>query len=136
MSGPIALMALRKSQPDADRPFRLPCANLICAVAFVICGLFLHWGTWPVSAQVILLGLSGFVFYIYYQNKAGWGSLAKQFRSTFWLIGFLVTAAIISYLGSKEFGGIDLIPSYWDQVVVVILSLIFYYWGINSYYKK
>jgi len=136
ISGPIALMALRKSRPNAERLFRLPFANFICAVAFIICGLFLHWGTWPLSGEVILLGLSGFIFYIYYQNKAGWNSLFQQFKSSLWLIMFLVVAAINSYLGSKEFGGIGFISAGWDNLVVCITSLLFYFWGINSYYRK
>ncbi|HBM14732.1 MAG TPA: amino acid:proton symporter [Lentisphaeria bacterium] len=136
LSGPIALIALRKTRPDAERPFRLPFAPFICLLAFVICSLMLHWATWPLSGEVIILGLAGFGFYIYYQNKQGWGTLASQFKSTLWLILYLIVMAIISYLGSKDFGGIGAITTPWDQVVVVILAIGFYFWGTNSYYKK
>lgn len=136
LSGPIALMTLRKALPDVSRPFKLPCAGLISAIGFVICGLLLHWGKWPVTAEVILLGLAGFGFYVYFQNKEGWVNIGKQFKSSIWLIVFLLVTALLSYIGSKEFGGIDIIPNGWDQLVVIVVSLAFYFWGINSYYKK
>ncbi|HKU00606.1 MAG TPA: hypothetical protein VJS30_29350, partial [Paraburkholderia sp.] len=48
----------------------------------------------------------------------------------------LPTMAILSLIGSKQFGGHDLIPYGWDMLVVAIISLGFYYWGVNSGYRS
>ncbi|PRZ13504.1 hypothetical protein BX588_13136, partial [Paraburkholderia eburnea] len=48
---------------------------------------------------------------------------------------YLPVMAILSLIGSKQFGGHDLIPYGWDMLVVAIISLGFYYWGVNSGYR-
>jgi hypothetical protein len=45
---------------------------------------------------------------------------------------YLPVMAGLSYIGSKEFGGRDILPLGWDMAVVAFVSLIFYFWGINS----
>ena len=42
--------------------------------------------------------------------------------------------ALISFIGSSKFNGIDLIPYGWDFVVIIIASLNFYFWGVRSGY--
>ncbi len=44
--GPIALVALRKTQPNYPRPFRLPWVNVICLSAFYFCNLLVFWTGW------------------------------------------------------------------------------------------
>ena len=40
---PLSLGAFRKRLPDADRPFRLPMAEVLCPLAFAISGLMILW---------------------------------------------------------------------------------------------
>ncbi len=43
--------------------------------------------------------------FLYYQSKKGWQGFAKDFRAALWLIIYLPTMALLSYLGSNDFGG-------------------------------
>jgi hypothetical protein len=43
-----------------------------------------------------------------------------------------VVLAALSYLGSSRFGGHNDLPFGWDMLVVALVSLAFFYWGINS----
>lgn len=45
---------------------------------------------------------------------------------------YLIFISVLSYIGSKEFNGIGLIRYPWDFLVVIIGSLAFYAWGVNS----
>jgi len=38
----------------------------------------------------------------------------------------------ISYLGSTNFGGRNIISSPWDSVVMIVVALIFYFWGYRA----
>jgi len=45
---------------------------------------------------------------------------------------YLLVMAALSYCGSSEFGGTNLLPYGVDMAVVAGVSLVFYYWGIQS----
>ncbi|MFC5429022.1 amino acid:proton symporter, partial [Paraburkholderia denitrificans] len=52
-----------------------------------------------------------------------------------WLCAYLPVMALLSLIGSKEFGGANVLPYGWDMLVVTLVALAFYYWGINSGYR-
>jgi hypothetical protein len=39
---------------------------------------------------------------------------------------------LLSYLGGQEFGGQGVIPPGWDMLVVAVVGLVFYRWGVRS----
>ncbi len=49
---------------------------------------------------------------------------------------YLPVMAIVSLIGSKEFGGRGILPYGWDMVLVAVLSLVFYYWGVQTGYRS
>ena len=42
------------------------------------------------------------------------------------------TAANVSKIGSAKFGGLDYIPYGWDLVVVAVIGLVYFLWGVKS----
>ena len=56
-------------------------------------------------------------------------------RGAWWLVLYLPTVALLSYIGSSNFGGLNLIPFGWDLLVVALVGLGFYYWGIKTGWK-
>ncbi len=44
--------------------------------------------------------------------------------------------SILSLIGSKQFGGMGVLPYGWDMVVVIVCALIFYYWGVHTGYRS
>lgn len=49
---------------------------------------------------------------------------------------YLIVMALFSYIGSEKFGGINVIKYGWDFVFLVVLSIIFYYWGVKSAWEN
>ncbi|MCP4181499.1 MAG: APC family permease [bacterium] len=133
--GPIGLSALRIKCPEMKRPFKLPFASVLSPIVFILCSLLMYWARWPMTGKVLLTMLAGMVFYFYYQHKTGWIDFRGQLRSAMWLIVYMGVMAIFSYIGGTDFGGLGLIPNGWGQLIVVLLALVFYYWGVKSYYK-
>lgn len=41
---------------------------------------------------------------------------------------------VLLLIGSKEFGGYGLLLYGWDMLVVVVILLVFYFWGVNIGY--
>ncbi|SUP59182.1 Uncharacterised protein [Weissella viridescens] len=51
------------------------------------------------------------------------------------MLVYLVFISVISFLGSKEFNGLNWFRYPWDFVVVIIGSLLFYVWGVRTSFK-
>ncbi|MCI3204506.1 MULTISPECIES: APC family permease [Pandoraea] len=132
LTGPISVMALRRSAPDMHRPLRLPGLSLIAPFAFVCASLILYWARWPLTGQIIVLVIVALPVYFYYQAKDKWQGFGRDLKASWWLIGYLPCMALCSYIGSKEFGGLGLLPYGWDMAIVALLSLAFYHWGVKA----
>ncbi len=136
LTGPISLMALRRSVPELKWPLRIPGMRLIAPCAFIFASLILYGAHWPLTGKIIVLIVIALPFYFYYQAKDNhanhqWGAAIK---SAAWLMAYLPIMALVSYCGSTEFGGKNMIPFGWDIFTVMILSLVFYAWGMRSAY--
>ena len=132
LTGPVSLMALRTNAPTLRRPLTLPGMGWIAPLAFVCASLILYWARWPLTGEIILLMVVALPVYFYYQARAGWSGWSKELAAAGWLIAYLPVMALLSYVGGKAFGGIGLLPEGWDMLVVAIVALGFYRWGVRS----
>lgn len=132
MAGPISTVALRHLGSHFHRPIKIPFLNILAPMSFIIISLILYWGRWPLTGEVILLVLAGYIIYAYYQYKKSWSNLKKQFKSGVWILFYLLTIALLSFIGSNKFGGINLLNYSWSMIFIVISSLAYYYWGIKT----
>nr|WP_255779233.1 APC family permease [Mycetohabitans sp. B5] len=132
LTGPISLMALRRTSGDIARPLRIPGMGLIAPFAFVCASLILYWAKWPLTGEIILLMVVALPVFFYYQAKAGWKGFSKDWCSAWWMVTYLPVMAVLSYIGSKPFGGLGYIPYGWDMALVAVTSLGFYQWGVSS----
>ncbi len=140
MIGPISLHVLRKTEPEAKRPFRLAGMEVIAPLAFVIGTLVIYWTGWAIDWKLIVAVLGGSA--IYAIASSGKNTTlnrvdAASFKSAIWLIVYLLAMLAMTYFGSATFGaqynhGKGLIHYPLDLVVVVAMALVFYYWGVAS----
>jgi amino acid transporter len=129
---PISVMALRRTAPGLHRPLRIPGLPILAPIAFVLSTLLLYWARWPKTGYIMLLLIVPLPVYLYYQAKASFHDFSKQLKATWWLFVYLISITVLSLIGSKDFGGRDIIPYGWDQLVVGMDGLLFYFWGVKS----
>lgn len=132
LTGPVTAVAFRKMAPNFKRPVRLKNLNWMAPLSFVLASLAVYWAMWPTTVEVILVILLGLPFYFYYEYRAGFVDTRKAFYSSMWMIVYLIFISVMSYIGSKQFKGIDWIHYPYDFVVIIVFSLGFYYWGIHT----
>ena len=132
LTGPISVVSLRRSAPDLPRPLRLAGLPVLAPLAFVFASLLVYWSRWPLNGQIMLLVLLGLPIYAVVQTRRHWEGTAQHLRSGLWLPAFLLVLTLVSYLGSKEFGGRGALPYGADMVLVAVLALAFYVWGVRS----
>ncbi len=97
--------------------------------------LILYWAKWPLTGEIILLMIVALPVYFFFQAKSGWTGWGADLKAAWWLVAYLPTMAVLSLIGSKEFGGYGLLPYGWDMLVVAAISLVFYFWGVNTGYR-
>ncbi|WP_305806105.1 APC family permease [Stenotrophomonas sp. YIM B06876] len=132
MTGPISAMSLRHTAPGLHRPLRVRGLPVLAGVAFVLATELLYWARWPLTGEIILLMAVALPVYGYYQAKAGWPDFGRHIQGALWLVCYLPLLALLSWLGSTTFGGRGYLPYGWDLLVVAVLGVVFYLWGIRS----
>lgn len=93
--------------------------------------LIIYWTGWPYNLYIGLGMLVGFAVYLYYHVRERYP--VEDLRAGLWLAVMILFEIAVSYAGS--FGGRGLLPYPWDIVVVVLASVVFYYWAIASGYE-
>ena len=130
----VSLMVFRKVYPDIHRPFKMPAAQVLAPIAFIVSSLLIYWSGWSAVEMSVISTFVG-LFLLYFYNKYA-GRITKEdiYGGLWWLI-FLLVLMAVSYFGSTN---LNVIPSPWDTVLVTALSLVFFYWGYYSgvRYKK
>ncbi|MCD2255901.1 APC family permease [Lactobacillus sp. CC-MHH1034] len=136
LTGPTTVVSLRKMAPKFKRPIKSEHLSFMAPLAFVLASLATYWAKWPTTIEVILVIFLGFPFYLYFEWRTGWAHTWEQIKGSAWLLIYLVFISIVSWIGSKEFNGLNWIHYPWDFVVIIIGALLFYAWGIRSYWNS
>lgn len=132
LTGPVTVMSLRKMGPNLYRPFAPAYLKWVAPLSFILASLSIYWTMWPTTIQVILVIALGLPIYLYYEIRYQHRPWRPQLKGAAWLLVYLVFISVMSYLGSKDFGGLGLISYPWDMVIIAAFSYLFYRWGIAS----
>jgi amino acid transporter len=130
-AGPLAAAGLRYISPDWQSPCRIPGMKLIAPIAFIIISLIVYWSRWPLTGEVLLVVFAGLIIYFYYQLK-NQDNIMTHLKSGLWFVCYLLVMALLSWLGSQQFGGIDFIKGPYDQITVALVAILFYRWSRKS----
>ena len=122
---PLALAALRRQDPERDRPFRLPAADILAPIGFMVANLIVYWSGWQVDKRLFVAVVLGFVIFGLHQVLASHERKPRlDLRAAAWLPPYIGGMAIVSWLG--QYDGRKTIPFWWDIVVVCAFSVLIY----------
>lgn len=131
---PITVGALRRNAPDLHRPFYVKGFAVLGPLSFAIASFIVYWSGWHViswllGSQLVLIALY-WLFKHYVPTHEV--SLAQQFKSSAWLIAYYILMLLASYLGGFGQGASHLLAAPMDTILVLLISIGCYYWGINT----
>jgi amino acid transporter len=129
---PLSLGAFRRRLPDANRPYRLPFAEVLAPAAFIIANLIILWAGWETDWK---LGVSILIGYaILAGNRLLHLNPHKptlDWRAASWLLPYLVGMGLIVYFSDYGPKGDNAPITFgWDALVVAIWALIIFYWAM------
>jgi amino acid transporter len=128
---PLSLGAFRRRLPDAERPYRMPAAEILSPAAFVIATLIILWTGWDTDWQLGVAILIGYAILaanrIFHLNEH---KPMLDWRAASWLPAYLIGVGVIVFLSS--FGPLDdpVLEFGPDMIVCAIFSVVIYYWAM------
>ncbi|MGK5638801.1 APC family permease [Streptomyces sp. URMC 126] len=136
ITGPVAVMSLRRIAPGITRPVKLRAMPVIAPIAMIFGSLVLYWGKWPLTGKVILIMAVGLPIWAWYELRKPWDELKPHLKAGAWMVAYLLVMAFVSWAGGKDYGGKGYLGEGWDLVVVALIGLAFYMWGVRSAWRN
>jgi amino acid transporter len=123
----IACAALRRNDPDRERPFRLPALNVLAPFGFIVANLIVYWSGWSTVWRIDVALAIGLVVFVGYRLLGRSAELPRlDLRGASWLPPYLVGISVITYVG--RYDGRNWLPFWVDIGVVAVFALaVFYY---------
>jgi hypothetical protein len=102
----------------------------LAPLAFVLATLIIYWAGWHELRIALPILLIGVLVYAYQHWRAGapW----RDARLGMWLVAYLALVLLVSGIGSADFGGTNWIPAPWDSVVVAVIALVSWLFGVRA----
>ncbi|KFE36945.1 APC family permease [Thioclava atlantica] len=130
--GPIVLMVLRRSQPDAERAFKLAGANLLAPLAFIASNLVIYWTGFYTNSILFGMLAVGFAIYaavFHYVKKRpatefGWHHIG-------WLALWFGGMWVLSALGGTGHG-FNLVGFWTGMALVALWSLVVIWFALRG----
>jgi amino acid transporter len=126
---PVSLAALRRSDPDRYRPFKVPAADVLAPVAFVFANLIIYWTGWPTVWRISVGIAIGVVLYLVaHLLTASAHRRPLKLRSAAWVLPWLIGIMVLDALGPAYVSSVHrIIPFWWDLGIVAVFSLLVFY---------
>jgi hypothetical protein len=102
----------------------------LAPVAFVLASLIIYWAGWHelrIALPILLIAVLVYA-YQHWRSGAPWADA----RLGTWLVAYLALVLLVSRIGSRDFGGTNWIPAPWDSVVVAVIALVAWLFGVRA----
>lgn len=132
-AGPVVVAALRRSLPEADRPFRTPGGDIIPLLAFISSNLIVIWAGWTVNWKLFIAVLIGLVLLVIFEVVRS-STPPLELRAGAWFLVWLGGLALLSYLSKvdealvRKSVPLDFWPS---AIVTVVFSIVVFYVAVS-----
>ncbi len=123
----IAEESVRRADPGRMADW-IRGTRVIAPIGFVIATLIFYWAGWKelrVALPVLFLSVLVYAYQQVRQDRD-----MRDLTAGAWLVVYLVALLVLSALGS--FDGSGTLPAPWDSVVVGVMGLVCYGWGLRA----
>ena len=127
---PVSLAALQRIDGRRSRSYRVPLPSLVLPIAFCSANLIIYWGGFETTWKLAVAMLIGLVWFAIgaTRNKTN----AFDFtRNAIWMAPWLGGQVLIGWLGRYGGGSRNILPNWIDIGVVIVFSLVIYYWAVG-----
>jgi amino acid transporter len=127
---PVSLAALQKVDGGRPRSYRTPLPKFVLPAAFCSANLIIYWGgfgsTWKLACAMVV-GLALFAVGTWRSDTGAQHTV----RNAIWIGPWLGGQVVIGALGRYGDGASNILPNWVDIAVVIIFSLVIFYWAAS-----
>ncbi|HEX3591249.1 MAG TPA: APC family permease [Pseudonocardiaceae bacterium] len=129
---PVSLAALRKRDPERERPYKVPFPAVTAPVGFVFANLIIYWGGFE-STWKLLVGIfiGRVLFEVTLARTKRTDHPEIDWRASSWIWPWLIGLAILGFIGRYGTGSQNVLPNWWDLLVVIAFSLVIFYFAVS-----
>jgi len=127
---PISLAALQKVDGRRARPYRVPVPSLLLPAAFCSANLILYWGGFDTTWKLVCAMGLGVLLFAIGALRAGTTSDSK-IGHAIWMAPWMLGHIVLGKFG-RYGGGTNAMPNWVDIGVVVVFSLVIFYWAVAT----
>ncbi len=132
--GPIVLLLMRRSMPDAHRPFRLWGAWIIAPAAFIVSNWIVFWtGLATLNFLFGLLFVLLVIYLIYHYGFTERGTRRPlDLKHSWWLLPYFGGLWLFTWLGPTLLGGNGTMSLFVDMGVIAVFSLVILWFALAA----
>lgn len=131
---PVALAALHRVDAARPRSYRVPMPGIVLPAAFCCANLIMYWGGFDTTWKLTVAMLVGLVWFAI--GAVGQRTGAQRFiRNSIWMGPWLGGHVILGAIG-RYGGGRNILPNWVDIAVVLVFSLVVFYWAVAQSLSK
>jgi len=127
---PVSLAALHRVDPTRPRTYRVPAPKLVLPAAFCCANLIMYWGGFDTTWKLTVAMAIGLVLFAIGAARGNTGA-GRFLRNANWMFPWLGGHVLIGWIG-RYGGGRNIIPDWVDVFVVLVFSLVIFYWAVAS----
>lgn len=130
---PVALIALRKRDPERARPYRTPMPNFLAPASFAAADLIIYWSGFETTWKIMVAIVVGVVVFLLARvaNRSS-DKRPLDAKSVVWVPVWLLGMTVIGLLGRYgDSQNLNILPEWVDLAVVIVFSLAIFYWAVS-----
>jgi amino acid transporter len=127
---PISLAALHRVDGGRPRSYRVPMPKLLLPAAFCCANLIMYWGGFETNWKLAVAMIVGLALFAIGAVRRRTGAL-RTVRQSFWMAPWFGGQVLLGWIG-RYGGGASLLPNWIDIAVVIVFSLVIFYWAVAS----
>jgi amino acid transporter len=138
-TAPLAFGALRRQDPDRERPYQLFAGALLAPLAFIVANEVILFSGWTIVYKLILAIIIGVILLgLNYTFSKPEDRPQLDLGNAIWIVPYLIGLGVVSYLSSfdtSEKGGpfglligpTNTLHFGWDVLAMAVVSIVVYY---------
>ena len=127
---PVSLAALHKVDGNRPRSYRVPLPSIVLPAAFCSANLIIYWEGFATVWKLVCAMAVGLILFSWGAWRAG-TDLRKTARNAFWIAPWLGGHVLIGAIGRYGAGARNILPNWYDLAIVIVFSLIIFYWAVR-----
>jgi amino acid transporter len=132
--GPVILLRLRTSLPDAPRPFRLKAAGVLAPVAFIASNWIIYWTGYAVAKwmfSAVFIYIVAYLLWFFLIRRRPVSELGWQ--QAWWTLPYLSGMWLVSYIGpGGVMGGRGIIGFFTGMWIIAGFSLVMLWLAVRA----